>query len=220
MFLLQCCHLYTVRSAPTCLDSQQWHPRRRLSACVEMTSLAPPSPHLCRAKRGRRSAEFDGFSPSGKRHRCHLAADAFDAAGQFWSVRHRLQTLFPDMDEKVRVKLATRSTVSAATAKSACSATLPQLRDVRLSCVKYSRHPISISLVVLQIITSVLESCQGDLDEALEKLTELSLTTNSSPTAEHAGTCDRFRLVMWLEHIRTRAVPVQALRQQGQAEIQ
>eukprot|EP00892_Ulva_mutabilis_P010857 jgi/Ulvmu1/8143/UM040_0040.1 len=37
-----------------------------------------------------------------------------------------------------------------------------------------------------KIITSVLESCQGDLDEALEKLTELSLTTNSSPTAENS----------------------------------
>lgn len=45
----------------------------------------------------------------------------------------------------------------------------------------------SISVCGLQIITSVLESCQGDLDEALEKLTELSLTTNSSPTAENAG---------------------------------
>lgn len=40
---------------------------------------------------------------------------------------------------------------------------------------------------VLQVISRVLDTCNGDFNEALEKLTELSLTTNSSPTAEQAG---------------------------------
>jgi hypothetical protein len=47
--------------------------------------------------------------------------------------------------------------------------------------------------VLLQIISRVLDSCQGDFDEALEKLTELSLTTNSSPTGEQAGALRQYR---------------------------
>ena len=36
----------------------------------------------------------------------------------------------------------------------------------------------------VQVISSVIDSCEGDLNEALEKLTELSLQPNSS---EHGG---------------------------------
>ena len=32
----------------------------------------------------------------------------------------------------------------------------------------------------MQVINAVIDECQGDLNEALEKLTELSLTSNSS----------------------------------------
>lgn len=32
----------------------------------------------------------------------------------------------------------------------------------------------------MQVISSVLDDCNGDLNEALEKLTELSLTSNCS----------------------------------------
>lgn len=32
----------------------------------------------------------------------------------------------------------------------------------------------------VQVISNVLDQCNGDLNEALEKLTELSLTSNSS----------------------------------------
>lgn len=38
----------------------------------------------------------------------------------------------------------------------------------------------------VQVITAVIDQCEGDLNEALEKLTELSLTSNSS---EQCGEC-------------------------------
>lgn len=66
-----------------------------------MTSVAPPSPQVCRAKRGRLSADLDYCSPHGKRSRYVAQLDS-NESGRFGAVKNRLQSLFPDMDEKVR----------------------------------------------------------------------------------------------------------------------
>ena len=154
-----------------------------------MTSVAPPSPQVCRAKRGRLSADLDYWSPHGKRSR-YVPGLENCASGRFGAVRSRIQTLFPDMDEKVRI-LCNGPRDHCLRAYTRTSVVLGLFWRVMLFCV-YTRHKLVQRTPVtrvasFQVITRVLDTCHGDFDEALEKLTELSLTTNSSPTAEQAG---------------------------------
>ena len=155
-----------------------------------MTSVAPPSPQVCRAKRGRLSADLDYCSPHGKRSRYVSGLDQCGGSVRFGAVRCRLQTLFPDMDEKVRMQRPSRPQSPGESKRSVFVAPVSQLAVLAQRVYATgpgAMHHTLLHVLHAQVITRVLDTCHGDFDEALEKLTELSLTTNSSPTAEQAG---------------------------------
>lgn len=165
-----------------------------------MTSVAPLSPAtLCGAKRGRRGSPEADFRHNPYRKRLARAGVQGHSRG-LWALQDLLG-LYPGMDEQACDPpfLLDAPTNRAARDREACRVSRRRLAahaliravrrhagggETRAARVAARPRTRATAPARAQVIADVLGKCNGDLEEALEKLTELSLA-NSSPKSGH-----------------------------------